>query len=80
MNCEINKLANWFRANKMAVNISKTKYLIFHAKGKKIANFDDNSIVFNENEIGKPKDPALLHHFVVFSIPIPQLTRDPTKY
>ena len=60
MNCEINKLANWFRANKMAVNISKTKYLIFHAKGKKIANFDDNSIVFNENEIGKPKDPALI--------------------
>ena len=60
MNSEINKLANWFRANKMAVNISKTKYLIFHTKGKKIENFDDNSIVFDENEIGKPKDPALI--------------------
>ena len=46
MNCEINKLANWFRANKMAVNISKTKYLIFHTKGKKIVNFNDNSIFF----------------------------------
>ena len=26
MNTEINKNANWFRANKIAVNISKTKY------------------------------------------------------
>ena len=60
MNIEINKLGNWFRANKMAVNISKTKYLIFHTKGKKITNFDNNSIVYDGNEIGKPKDPALI--------------------
>ena len=60
MNCEINKLANWFRAYNMAVNISKTKSLIFHTKGKKIVNFDENSIVFDENEIGKPNDPALI--------------------
>ena len=31
---EIQKIANWFRANKMAVNISKTKYIIFHGRGK----------------------------------------------
>ena len=31
-NTEIQKLANWFRSNKMAVNISKTKYIIFHGK------------------------------------------------
>ena len=60
MNIEINKLANWFRANKMAVNLSKTKYLIFHTKGKKITNFDNNSIVYDGNKIGKPKDPALI--------------------
>ena len=29
VNIEVNKLANWFRANKMAVNVSKTKYIIF---------------------------------------------------
>ena len=29
VNIEIQKLANWFRANKMAVNVSKTKYIIF---------------------------------------------------
>ena len=43
MNSEINKLANWFRANKMAVNISKTKYIIFHTKGKSFT-FNNNSI------------------------------------
>jgi hypothetical protein len=36
VNVEINKLANWFRANKMAVNISKTKYIIFRPKGVNI--------------------------------------------
>jgi hypothetical protein len=29
VNIEINKIAVWFRANKQAVNISKTKYIIF---------------------------------------------------
>ena len=53
-------MANWFCANKMAVNISKTKYIIFHTKGKKINNFDNNSIVFDENEIGGAQDPALV--------------------
>ena len=35
VNTELQKLANWFRANKMAVNISKTKYIIFRTRGKK---------------------------------------------
>jgi hypothetical protein len=34
VNNEINKMAVWFRANKLAVNISKTKYIIFRMKGK----------------------------------------------
>ena len=36
VNDEINKMAVWFRANKLAVNINKTKYMIFRMKGKKI--------------------------------------------
>ena len=44
MNVEINKPANWLRANKMALNVSKTKYIIFHSRGKKF-DFDENSIV-----------------------------------
>ena len=48
VNMEINKIAIWFRSNKMAVNTSKTKFIIFHPKGKKI-NIPIN-IIFNENE------------------------------
>jgi hypothetical protein len=36
VNDEIKKIARWFRANKMAVNVGKTKYIIFHARGKPI--------------------------------------------
>jgi hypothetical protein len=36
VNIELRKLANWFRANRMAVNVSKTNYIIFHTKGKNI--------------------------------------------
>ena len=56
VNSEINKLANWFRANKMAVNVGKTKYIIFRPKGKQINSIGDG-IVFNNNEIGQTQDP-----------------------
>jgi hypothetical protein len=59
VNTELQKIANWFRANKMAVNISKTKFIIFHGKGKKI-DLNGLEIVFNENEIGKVPDPNLI--------------------
>jgi hypothetical protein len=58
-NTEIQKIANWFRANKMAVNISKTKYIIFHGRGKRV-NMNGQNIVFNNNEIGKEEDPSLI--------------------
>ena len=58
-NTELHKLANWFKSNKMAVNISKTKYIIFRTKGKKI---DTNCAkdIFNNNEIGATQNPDLL--------------------
>jgi hypothetical protein len=37
-NTELKKIALLFRANKMMVNISKTKYINFHNKGKSIAS------------------------------------------
>ena len=43
----------------MAVNISKTKYIIFHGKGKKV-NLTNLSVVYNDNEIGKIEDPLLI--------------------
>jgi hypothetical protein len=59
VNTEVQKIANWFRANRMAVNISKTKYIIFHGKGKKV-NLGNMAVVFNDNEIGKTQDPKLI--------------------
>ena len=55
INEELHKLANWFKSNKMAVNVSKTKYKIFRTRGKTIdSNIDD--ILFNNNEIGTVND------------------------
>ena len=59
MNIEIKKLANWFRANKMAVNIGKTKFIIFHPKSKKV-ELNGKQIVYDNNEIGKRIDPLLI--------------------
>lgn len=56
VNIEINKIANWFRANKMAVNISKTKYIIFKPKGMNINLTENEGIVYDNNEIGLPHD------------------------
>jgi hypothetical protein len=58
VNVEINKLANWFRANKMAANISKTKYIIFRPKGVNIDLTNCGEVVFNNNEMGLPHDPS----------------------
>jgi hypothetical protein len=59
VNDELRKLANWFRANRMAVNISKTNYIIFHTKGKKV-DMQGLNIKFDCNEINPPSyDPNL---------------------
>ena len=56
-NHEIQKMALWYRANKMMVNTSKTKFIIFHNKGKKIENV--SNLIYNSNEHGK-NDPNLI--------------------
>jgi hypothetical protein len=60
VNTELKKIANWFRANKMAVNTAKTKFIIFRTRGK-IINPDDCQLVFNSNEIGLQENPALIY-------------------
>jgi hypothetical protein len=32
VNAELKKLAVWFKANKLVINVSKTKYMIFRTK------------------------------------------------
>ena len=59
VNLEIQKIANWFRTNKMSVNISKTKYILFRPRGQKIPlNLEDKGVLYNSNEIGQPEDPS----------------------
>jgi hypothetical protein len=57
VNTELQKVSNWLRANKMAVNIGKTKYIIFRTRGQ-IIEQNIPPVVFNDNEIGKEQFPA----------------------
>ena len=56
VNVELQKISNWFRSNKMAVNISKTKFIIFRTKGKKI-DISDTPVLFNNNDLNGHQDP-----------------------
>jgi hypothetical protein len=62
VNVELKKLSNWLRANKMAINVSKTNYIIFHTKGKKI-ELNGLDVVFDCNKIGKILDPNMIFKF-----------------
>jgi hypothetical protein len=59
VNIELKKMATWFRCNKMAVNTSKTKFIIFRTRGKTIDN-DNVNILFNDNEPNVDDDPNLI--------------------
>ncbi len=58
-NTEINKIAVWFRTNKMALNVSKTKYIIFHAKNKKV-EMNELKLVYNANATHEHYDQSLV--------------------
>jgi hypothetical protein len=59
VNREVNKMAVWFRANKLAVNVSKTKYMIFRTNNKKLTdNIPD--LIYDENEPNTQYNPALV--------------------
>ncbi len=60
MNLEINKLAVWFRANKMSVNVAKTKYIIFRTRGKFI-DINTEPLIYDANEPGQPEDRSLIY-------------------
>ena len=58
INTEMQKIAMWYRSNKMVANLSKTKYIIFHGRGKDTKNAP--CIIFNGNEIGQT-DNSLIY-------------------
>jgi Reverse transcriptase (RNA-dependent DNA polymerase) len=49
VNTELQKIANWFSANKLVVNVKKCKYIIFHTKGKKL-DFEGQEVFLNLND------------------------------
>jgi hypothetical protein len=57
VNIELQKLASWFKANRLAINANKTKYIIFRTKNRTVnLNNKDVYINFNEpNVIEKPE-------------------------
>ena len=57
VNSEIQKIGVWLRSNKLSINSSKTKVIIFHPKGKTVENVN---FVFNNNEPGKPEKQELI--------------------
>jgi hypothetical protein len=64
-NDEIKKIVCWFSAKKMAVNVGKTKYIIFHARGKHInpnlkLYYDDNEP--NENNANLIYELECIHN------------------
>jgi hypothetical protein len=51
-NIELNKLSIWFSANKLTLNITKTKYMIFHHTNKKIdIDINQAPILINKEKI-----------------------------
>jgi hypothetical protein len=58
-NTEINKIALWFRSNKMATNISKTKYIIFRARNK-IVNMENFKVFYDANDPNEQANPNLV--------------------
>jgi hypothetical protein len=60
VNTELQKIANWLRSNKMAINTAKTKFIVFRTRGKRVGPNDCN-LVYNDNEIGVQEDPNLIY-------------------
>ena len=50
---ELEKLSEWFKANKLSINIKKSNYMIFKPRQKGLVN--DLSITLNGHIIGRVK-------------------------
>ena len=47
----------WLRANKLAINTTKTKIIVFHPKQKKVEDFQ---FIFNCNDLNSFPDPRFI--------------------
>jgi Reverse transcriptase (RNA-dependent DNA polymerase) len=58
VNLELQKLSTWFKANKLSVNVEKTKYMIFRSKNRKL-DMQGKDIFLNFNDVGARELPHL---------------------
>ena len=59
INSELSMLSEWFQANKLSVNISKTNYILFLNQDKKKQIFDFN-LKINDKEINRVNEVCFL--------------------
>ena len=50
MNCESSKISEWFKVNKLSLNVAKTNYILFRPSQKHITVSD--TITLDNNETG----------------------------
>ena len=61
---ELQKIANWFSANKLAVNVNKCKYIIFHNKGKNY-HLKMKKLFLTVTKLVKTTSPIILYLLTV---------------
>ena len=58
VNCEIDKISEWFKANKLSLNLKKSNYVIFKSRQKRIDI--DLSLKINDHQITRAKEVVFL--------------------
>ena len=56
---EMPKIIEWFKSNKLHINVNKTVAMLFHTRQKRV-NIDENSIVIDGNIIPFTTNTKLL--------------------
>ena len=59
MQNEMNKIINWLNANKLSINVSKTKLIVFKSKNKKL-NYQDIVIKIQDKKIERVSETKFL--------------------
>jgi len=78
-NTELQKIATWFKANKLAVNVKKTKYILFHLKQRKI-DTSDLHLIYNDNDIDDDQDQNKITEISRISVKNPDTADKTYKY
>ena len=63
VNCELKKLCNWFKANKLSLNVDKTKFILFGKKGQKVDS-KQCSVRIDNNILERVSDTKFLGIYI----------------